>query len=62
MWYSWMLEHSEFNLVLTWKFQPFWLPFIVREVPMHPTRRECSHQSHPTVNTLTYNNDPLVKL
>lgn len=62
MWYRWMLEHSEFNLVLTWTFHPFWLPLIVLKGSMYPTRRESNHQSHPTVNTLSYNNDPLVKL
>lgn len=62
MWYRWMLEHSEFNLVLTRMFHPFWLPLIVLEGSMYPTRRESNHQSHPTVNTLSYNNDPLVKL
>lgn len=38
--HPWAIQPEEINLVLTWKFHPYWLAFKTLEITIHETEEE----------------------
>lgn len=54
--HSWVIEHREIKLILTWKLHPFWLAFMVLEGAMNAIKGE-KQLSYPTVNPMSYSKE-----